>query len=163
MADVGRPSVYTPEIAERICASLEAGRSLNRICKAEDMPAESTVRLWDKEDREGFSAKYARSREVGYLRLADELLDIADEGTNDWMASNDPENPGYRLNGEHIARSRLRVDTRKWMLAKMLPKVFGEKLTHAGDADNPVVVRQRIERVIVDAPNPDRESVPAPA
>jgi len=162
MADVGRPSVYTPEIAERICASLEAGRSLNRICKAEDMPAESTVRLWDKEDREGFSAKYARSREVGYLRLADELLDIADNGANDWMASNDPENPGYRLNGEHIARSRLRVDTRKWVLAKMLPKVFGDKLDieHSGQ-----VKIAAIENIIVDPKAPDTDGAgvrPAP-
>lgn len=163
MAAVGRPSLYTPEIAERICAELASGKSLRQVCRADDMPAESTVRLWDDEDREGFSAHYARAREKGYLGLAEDLLEIADDGRNDWMANADPENPGYRLNGEHVARSRLRVDTRKWMLAKMLPKVFGEKLTHAGDADNPVVVRQRIERVIVDPADSDRPRIPPTA
>jgi len=59
--------------------------------------------------------------------MADEVMEIADDGTNDWIESNDPDNPGYRFNGEHYQRSRLRVDTRKWMLAKALPKIYGDK------------------------------------
>jgi hypothetical protein len=73
---------------------------------------------------------------MGYLKLADELLEIADDGTNDWMKrfGKDGEDLGWALNGEHIARSRLRVDTRKWLLSKCLPKVFGDRIAteHSG-------------------------------
>jgi transposase-like protein len=76
--------------------------------------------------------------------LADELLEIADNGTNDWMKrfAKDGEDLGWAVNGEHIARSRLRVDTRKWLLSKCLPKVFGDRITteHTGPNAGPVPV-----------------------
>src|SRR5690606_35856096 len=81
----GRPSLYTEELAEKICARLADGESLNSICTDEGMPAESTVRLWTLDINHPFSAKYAQAREIGYLKMADELLDIADDGTNDWV------------------------------------------------------------------------------
>src|SRR3990172_7086066 len=75
-------------------------------------------------------------------------MDISDDGTNDWMASNDPENPGYRVNGEHIARSRLRVDTRKWIASKLKPKKYGEKLDIAHSGSIETVSREAlIERL----------------
>lgn len=162
MADVGRPSVYTVEIAERICMEMAKGRSLRSICQDEGMPDRSTVKLWIINDREGFSAQYARAQRLRYEEMADETFEIADNGANDWMANNDPDNPGYRYNGEAVARSRLRVDTRKWAISKMLPE-YADKLTHAGDASNPVVVRQRIERVIVDPADSDRPRIPPTA
>jgi hypothetical protein len=162
MAGIGRPSVYTPEIAERICMEMAKGRSLRSICQDEGMPDRSTVKLWIINDREGFSAQYARAQRLRYEEMADETFEIADNGANDWMANNDPDNPGYRYNGEAVARSRLRVDTRKWAISKMLPE-YADKLTHAGDASNPVVVRQRIERVIVDPADSDRPRIPPTA
>ena len=80
------------------------------------------------EDREGFFAQYARARDVGLDAMADELFDIADDGTNDWMERDGEGNPGYAVNGENVSRSRLRVDTRKWYLSKLAPKRYGEKL-----------------------------------
>jgi len=73
--------------------------------------------------------------------MADELLEVADDGKNDWMERRDDEDKAsYVLNGEHVQRSRLRVDTRKWMLSKALPKVFGDKVTqeHVGDPEKPI-------------------------
>ncbi|WP_074633943.1 hypothetical protein [Nitrosospira multiformis] len=55
--------------------------------------------------------------------VAEHALDIADDGSNDWMESHDPENRGWQFNGEHVQRSRLRVETRKWFLSKLMPKV----------------------------------------
>jgi hypothetical protein len=52
---------------------------------------------------------------------------IADDGRNDWMARKDPSNPGYELNGEHVQRSRLRLDARKWLTSKILPKQYGDR------------------------------------
>lgn len=131
----GRPSEYTQEIAARICEGLAEGRSLRDVCNADDMPAESTVRLWAVENREGFSAQYAKAREIGYHSLADDLLEIADDARNDWMERRGEEDAGWTANGEHIQRSRLRVDTRKWMLSKVLPKVYGDKqqVEHSGE------------------------------
>jgi hypothetical protein len=72
--------------------------------------------------------KSTHTREEQYLAIADELLEIADDGRNDWMQrTGNDERGGWELNGEHIQRSRVRIDTRKWLLSKMLPKVCGDK------------------------------------
>jgi len=126
----GRPSLYTEEIANEICERLAAGQSLNEICRDDHMPAESTVRNWAVDDKHSFFAKYARAREVQADFHADELLAISDDGSNDWMARQGKDDaPGYVLNGEHVQRSRLRVDTRKWLMARMAPRKYGERTT----------------------------------
>lgn len=158
MSEHGRPSTYSAETAAEICRRLADGQSLREVCRDEAMPSESTVRGWALDDREGFSAQYARAREIGYFSMADELLEVADDARNDWMERHGEEDAGWQANGEHIQRSRLRVDTRKWMLSKALPKVFGDRVTQAvegGDPEKPVNHIHRIERVIVRSPNQD--------
>ena len=125
-------------MAQYICQELASGRTLRDVCRDKGTPPESTVRLWAIKDRNGFAAQYEEARKIGYMSMADELFEIADDGANDWMVKNDPDNPGYAINGEHVSRSRLRLDTRKWALSKALPKIFGDKLVHAGDEDNPI-------------------------
>ncbi|MGJ5022343.1 terminase small subunit protein [Bradyrhizobium oligotrophicum] len=122
----GRPTEYTPELAAEICRQLAEGKTLRRICKADDMPPESTVRRWVLDDRSGFAAHYATAREIGYQCMADELLDIADDNSRDTAVD---EGGHETTNHDVIARSRLRVDTRKWLLSKALPKVYGDKVT----------------------------------
>jgi hypothetical protein len=125
----GRPTLFTQDLATTICYRLAAGESLRAICRDEEMPCEAAVRAWVLDDREGFYAQYTRSREIQALSWADELLEISDDGTNDWMARKGEDGGvGWALNGEHIARSRLRTDTRKWLLSKMLPKVYGDRI-----------------------------------
>ena len=121
----GRPCTYTPEIAAEICRRLAEGETLRAICRSDDMPHESTVRSWALDDREGFSTHYTRARELGYLRLADEILEIADDSSSDTLKD---DQGNERLNTEFVARSRIRIDTRKWLLSKCLPKVYGDKL-----------------------------------
>lgn len=132
----GQTHTYSQEIADAICRELADGKSLREVCRMDGMPPESTVRLWALDDREGFAAQYARAREIGYYAMADDLLEIADDGRNDWMERNGDDAPGWQVNGEHLQRSRLRVDTRKWMLSKVLPKVYGERLKHEGSGEN---------------------------
>lgn len=136
----GRPTEYTPEIADEICSLLACGRTLRDICRDDGMPPESTVRQWALDDREGFSARYAQAREIGYHSMADETLEIADDASNDWMETNGDDSEGWKANGEHIQRSRLRVDTRKWMLSKVLPKVYGDRTSveHTGKDGGPI-------------------------
>ncbi len=122
----GRPSDYTPEKAALICGLLAEGKSLRTICKPEDMPSTVTVYKWLRDYPE-FLTQYMRAREDQADALFEETIEIADCGSNDWMEQNDPENPGYKINGEHIQRSRLRVDTRKWAAGKLAPKKYGDK------------------------------------
>lgn len=126
----GRPTRYTEVVAEEICKRLSEGESLRSVCRGEDMPHESTVRSWAMNREHPFSTHYAHARERGYLSMAEELLEIADDASNDWMERHDKDGNsiGWVINGDHVQRSRLRVDTRKWVLSKMLPKIYGDKI-----------------------------------
>ena len=128
MAERGRPSIYTPKIAAEICRRMEAGESLRSICRSKDMPDEATVRLWARENREGFYPQYARAMETRMEGLADEILEIADDKSGDAM------------------RDRLRLDARKWLMRKVAPKRWGDRTIHMGDPDAPLVV----EKVVVE-------------
>jgi hypothetical protein len=153
---VGKPgpsTSYTAEVAELILELLAAGQSLKEICRENECtPDDSTVRKWALDDVQGFAARYSRAREIGYHSMADEIFDIADDGRNDWMDRHN-ERTGVTdtvPNNEHMNRSRLRVDTRKWFLSKVLPKIYGDKLAVTGADGGPLQTIQRIERVIVD-------------
>ena len=135
---------YSPEIAAEICQRLAAGESLRAICRDLHMPNESNVRQWALDDVNGFGAQYAQAREAGYHAMAEDILEIADETKHDTVHTEQ----GERADSEWIARSKLRVDARKWLLSKMLPKVFGDKIEHAASAENPLFP-QRIEITVV--------------
>lgn len=137
----GRPTAYTPKIAAEICKRLSEGETLEEVCRSDHIPASSTVRLWIVEDREGFSALHARAREAQALRWAEEVVEISDDGSNDWMERNVGDGETITVaDHEHISRSKLRVDTRKWLLAKVLPKIYGDKVAVTGEGGGPLVV-----------------------
>lgn len=117
-------TTYTDDIANEICSRLVDGKSLKKICEMEDMPSKSTVFKWLSEN-EVFSDKYARAREAQADTLADEIIDIADDGENDTYEDDEG---NVRTNQDVIARSRLRVDARKWIASKLKPKKYGDKI-----------------------------------
>lgn len=140
----GRPSIYTPELAAEILSRLASGESMNSICRDDHMPSRQCVYEWVIHNREGFGDKYARARDSGLDVMAEELLDIADDGTNDYVEK-ESQRTGttfVALDAEHVQRSRLRVDTRKWYLSKLAPKRYGDKQTveHTGAGGGPIVV-----------------------
>lgn len=125
----GRPLTYTSKLGKNICQKLAEGESLRSICRSEGMPPESTVRGWVIDDIEGFAAQYARARDIGLDAIADETFDIADDGRNDWIEREGKRGETYiALNEEAVARSRMRLDQRKWYLSKLAPKKYGEKI-----------------------------------
>lgn len=129
MAKPGNKTTYTEAVAAAVLNRLAEGETLRAICRDEGMPPESTVREWALDDREGFAARYARAREIGAYAMADEMLEIVDDGSNDWMERRRQNGETEAvLNAEHVQRSRLRADKRQWLLSKVLPKVFGDKL-----------------------------------
>lgn len=119
--------MFNQATADEICLRLAEGKSLRSVCSDSEMPDPSTVLRWTDSDPV-FALQYARARETGYRLLADEILEIAD---GDEMADH----------------KRVRVDARKWMLSKMLPKVYGDKVetTHTG-----TVTVESIRRTVFD-------------
>ncbi len=96
--------------------------------------------LFDGE-HEDFMDQYARAREAQAEVRADEIVDIADDESGDFTTDED----GKRVvNHEHIQRSRLRVDARKWVASKLLPKRYGDKLQHTGEGGGPVPHEHRL-------------------
>jgi hypothetical protein len=104
-----KPPKYTSILAGKICEDLSRGRTLKAVCASNrSYPEAHIVRKWAMEDYDGFAEKYARARELGFLTMADELIEIVDQ-----------------IDG-NITRDKLRVDTRKWLLSKAMPKGFGD-------------------------------------
>ena len=139
---------YTAELASRICERMATGESLRSVCRSPGFPTEAAVRQWAIADKEGFASQYARARECQMDALAEDILDIADDAKNDVIVDEDGVE---KVNHEVVARARLRVDTRKWLMSKIAPKRYGDKITHASDPDSPL----KIELVrFSDAPGP---------
>lgn len=116
-------SEYTQEIASAICERIAEGASLRSICRDEAMPAQSTVFKWLVQ-QPAFAEQYAHAREAQADALADEIIDIADDGKRDSYKDADGVE---HVDHDHIARARLRVDSRKWIASKLKPKKYGEK------------------------------------
>lgn len=126
---LGRPSSFTKKIGDLICARISAGESLRRICLDEEMPEARTVHYWLVDGKhEDFFQQYARARNIQAEQLFDEILDIADDGSNDYMTITKGDNEYNVEDREVTNRSKLRVDSRKWYLSKVLPKKFGDKI-----------------------------------
>ncbi len=125
------PSKFNQTTADRICERLADGESLRTICVDENMPDKATVFRWLADDQhEAFRDQYARAREAQADALVDEMIDIADDGSNDWMERKnaDGESIGWMENGEALRRSQLRIAARQWVAGKMRPKKYGDKL-----------------------------------
>lgn len=120
----GRPSDYSQELADLICEALAEGHSLRKICQSDDFPNKGTVFRWLATNK-AFSDQYARAREAQADCLFDDILAIADDGANDSYTDDEGRT---RTDFDVIARSKLRVDARKWMAGKLRPKVYGDKL-----------------------------------
>jgi hypothetical protein len=120
----GRPTTCNKGIVDIVCERLASGETLRAICRDDGMPHEATFRTWLLNEKNGIYTQYATARDIGLDVMADQLLDIADDSSNDTYQTEDGIE---RTNQEVIARSRLRVDTRKWYLSKLAPKRYGEK------------------------------------
>jgi hypothetical protein len=124
----GRPSLYTPELADEICRRLAEGESLRTICRDSHVPNLSTVLEWVRDDRGDFGAMYRRARETQAHVLAEQVVEAA-------FTAPDPQ------------QGRLRFDALRWYASKLLPKVYGER----------VEVDQTTRAVISDEPMTEEE------
>lgn len=121
---MAEPKPYDAVIGDEICERLVNGESLRKITCDDHIPAASTIFKW-LNDNKDFAEQYAHARDAQADTLADEIVDIADDGSNDYMERDDG---STEYNGDAVARSKLRVDARKWVAAKLKPKKYGDKL-----------------------------------
>lgn len=148
-AKVGRPTDYNETIAALICERVATHtHGLERLCNMyEDLPVKSTVNLWRYRHPE-FSTQYAQAKLMQADLLAEECLEIADDDSRDIKVNH--ETGDEYLNTEFVARARLRIDTRKWLAAKLLPKQYGkaaeEPEKQKGDGES--VLERILDRLI---------------
>lgn len=120
----GRPTDYSEKIAQRICELVSTYpyglKKLTRLFP--DLPCEATVNLW-RYKHEKFSADYKKAKLRQAELIAEECLDIADESAHDYIETDDG---NVKCNTEFVNRSRLRIDTRKWLAGKLLPRQYGD-------------------------------------
>lgn len=122
--DTGRPSKFTPEIANEICELISTtSMSLRAIAALPNMPALSTICKWIAE-KETFSEQYARAKTLQADILASEIIEISDNETRDLLDGEF----GQQGNTTAVQRDKLRVDARKWAASKLAPKKYGDKL-----------------------------------
>lgn len=120
---LGRPTKYTAKLSDNICAKLSEGQSLRTVCKSDDMPCKATIFSWLRTN-ESFLDQYTRAKQESADALTDEMLDIADDSTNDYIKTDEGDK---KVDQEHIQRSRLRIETRKWLASKLKPKKYGDR------------------------------------
>jgi len=155
---------FTPAVAGRICERVAVSKeSLRTICAAPGFPTVSTMMRWLQE-KPAFRESYARAKQIQAELLIEEIIEIADDGRNDTFTNT---KGTASIDHDVIQRSKLRVDTRKWLAAKLLPKKYGEKVEleveHSGRVDSHIVLTEarRAEllerrRAAVALANPDR-------
>lgn len=113
----GRPTKYSNELVAKICARISEGKSVAAVSRMEGMPHADTIWLWAREKPE-FKALLDAATQARCDALAEEMLDIPDEE-------------------EDVNRARLKVDTRKWIASRMMPKRYGDRTIHEG-GDKPI-------------------------
>lgn len=136
-----QPTKYSQKMADMICDQIAEGRSLRSICRDKDMPSKTVVFRW-LAAREDFAKLYAHARDAQADALVDEMLDIADDGSNDWMEQRgrDGEVTGWKENGEAMKRSAFRVSTRQWIAERLKPKKYGNKVALTDADGGPLTV-----------------------
>lgn len=112
------------KIFNSICIKIEKGKPLRQILKEKNMPSTQTFYKW-LEESEDKSKRYARACETRSDILFEEILEIADKQDQDITITAE----GNEITNHNVInRSRLMVDARKWILSKMNPKKYGDKL-----------------------------------
>lgn len=135
----GRPTKYTPEIAQEICQQLADGIPLRQICRQEGFPAWQTVYDWMYRDDAlgeegvGLSRAIAHARELGQDAIAEDIFN---------EVSMEPERilseGGGRIDSGYVQLIKARAEIKLKLLAKWNPKRYGDRVQLAGDADNPL-------------------------
>jgi len=133
---MAKPTKMTAELVEELVAWVSEGNTLAAFCRKHEL-GRRTVYDWLEADPE-LTARFARARELGADAIADDILSIADDGSNDTYIDDEG---NEKTDQDVIQRSRLRVDARLKLLAKWFPQRYGDKVQVGGAADLPPLVK----------------------
>lgn len=137
---VGRPTVYTPELADRMMIEIAAGMSVRALCEDHSWtPDKKTFYTWMYKHPE-FLHKYDKAKQAQAAWAAELIEEISDTATN-----------------EDIQVAKLRVDTRKWTASRLLPKKYGDRQTVDNTSSDGSMTPTKIERIII-RPGDDTEN-----
>jgi hypothetical protein len=135
---MGRPKVYADDspVWEYLIDSISNGRSLSSVLREDDMPVWRTVQIKLEKD-EKFKAEYEKAVQDRADRLADDIMDLADEAMPEWL-----EGSGASA---WVQQKRLQVDARKWVASKLKPRTYGDRLD-VSVTDNRISVLGALEQ-----------------
>ncbi len=130
---------WTPEIKVEICERIAVGDTLNEVAAVDGMPCKRAV-LYELTRDPAFAEAYARARELQLIDWEDRILDIAADASGDTYIDPDTKEP--KIDGDAIQRARLRIDTMKWLMARRLPRKYGDRVVseHSGVDGAPIQI-----------------------
>jgi len=139
-AKKGRPTKYTDALAKEICDKIaSSSKGTKKLCAEHShWPYQDTLFTWLKTYSE-FSEQYAQAKISQIELLVDEILEISDDTSQDQYVN---EQGALIPNPPAINRARLKVDTRKWLACKLVPKVYGNKIDIESDTRMSEELRQ---------------------
>tara|TARA_A100000164_G_C21820725_1_gene730218 strand:+ start:494 stop:955 length:462 start_codon:yes stop_codon:yes gene_type:complete len=125
-----------PHFKEKIIEMLSEGFSLKKILDDnKEFPRRPIVYQWLNAEHKNYDKEffnnYVRAREEFADTVFEDILNIADDNREDIRMTEN----GAVVNHDNIQRSRLRVDARKWVLARMKPKKYGDKIDVTSDGE----------------------------
>jgi len=145
----GRPTLRNPELVDEMLHWIAEGQTLREFCRQPGKPAWRTVYDWLEADST-LSARFARARDMGFDAIGEETLQIADTPVAGEITTVEGDKITKRTE-DMLGHRKLQVETRLKLLAKWSPKKYGDKLALGGDADSPIQVITKVERVLVRA------------
>ena len=144
---MGRPSIYTPELLETICARLEAGEPLAAICRDNGMPAVCTFLQW-ADEKEEVAGAYSRARDAQGEWLDAEVQRISETA----------------VDKDSAAAARVRITALTWRASKMAPKRYGERVDLTVDANIDLAsLIDRGKQRVLEARRTADDALPPPA
>jgi len=120
-------TLLSAELFEALCVAVGNGESIHRLTQRPDMPNRETFFRQCRTMPER-ATRYAEALALRGEKLADEIVDLSDEAM-------------YAASPEEAQAYRLRVDARKWVASRLLPRKYGDKMVVEGNAENPIVTQ----------------------
>ncbi len=123
-----KPMKYDEAVALEVCERIANGESLEDICEDPRVPSEMTIRRW-MAAQPTFREAYARAREQQMEKWADDVIRIADDASGDYVDRVGKDGVVERVvDPETVQRSKLRIDTRKWLMSKLAAARYGDRV-----------------------------------
>lgn len=158
----GRVRTYSNSFLQTICDRIANGETYMAMERKGEAPDWATFYRRMNQSSDLRSA-YAAAQQARTARWAEELTEISDDGTNDYVIRIGRNGKAYEaLNDEHVRRSTLRVDTRKFLLSKLMPRVYGDRIEHTGAGGGPIEHHHTVSAAMTQTLGNLRRRLPRP-